>query len=113
MFKLTDNSLHQKIIRNIHLYAPITNILLLSVQVFCYLLFALLLQQINGQQTRIPCMTKEFLFASKSNSYNTKNRLINMGEFDLVPNVNAPQSVTIKAKTSTAQIFHSRYFTSP
>ena len=36
MFKLTDNLLHQQIIHNIHLYAPIANILLLLVHFFCY-----------------------------------------------------------------------------
>ena len=38
MFKLTDNLLHKQIMRNIHLYAPIANILLFLVQCFCYIL---------------------------------------------------------------------------
>ena len=60
MFKLTDNLLHKQIMRNIHLYAPIANILLFLVQCFCYiLLYKRLASEILLLWQRIfsPCIT--------------------------------------------------------
>ena len=58
MVKLTDNWLHEQIIRNIHFYVSIANAIAIRKIFLVYLLFALLLKPINGQQLRFCCYDK-------------------------------------------------------